>query len=597
MPRTSRPPILAAYVVVALAAFCPRPGAAQPSASLSLEPSGKVGVDEYLQLTVRVESPPRDFERPELSLENLELQQQSPSQSTSVQFVNGVSSHSLSLTWIVKPQRLGPARVHSASIRLGGETYELDDATVEVVEDPPPRGRDARDPFDRRGLGSDPFDSFFSRRPWPRQRREVPPPEIFLRAEVTPKRPRPGEQVLYTLYLFTDVNVRSVTPTSLPDFKGFWARVIPQPEDTRPEMVVHEGREIGRVVLLQRALFPRRSGRLEIEPVAATMAAVMRDPNSRFGSIIPRMGEIERTSNAVEIDVQPLPEPHPNGFQGLVGRFELEASLEPRTLERGEAATLVLRLRGEGHLQGAPAPTLPALEDLRVFPPQETSDSSLRGTRVRGERTWSYVLVPGRPGTVELSAIEVPYFDPRAGEYRVARAEIPPLEVHGSTRPGPTDVGGVELHGIRDTALPAPEPATETFGPWRHAALLTPLALAAILLFWRHRTSGSGTGAARRRLLETLRDAAREERPRRAAAVAEDAWRAYLEERWQIAPGAASTRWAEELVARGVAPEVADELVHLADDLHYLRYAPKLSSTENLRDELVERSRRLVRSL
>ena len=38
-------------------------------------------------------------------------------------------------------------------------------------------------------------------------------------------------------------------------------------------------------------------------------------------------------------------------------------------------------------------------------------------------------------------------------------------------------------------------------------------------------------------------------------------------------------------------------LVKLADDLHYLRYAPKLSSTDGLKRELVERSRKLARNL
>ena len=51
------------------------------------------------------------------------------------------------------------------------------------------------------------------------------------------------------------------------------------------------------------------------------------------------------------------------------------------------------------------------------------------------------------------------------------------------------------------------------------------------------------------------------------------------------------------LAARGVESQVAGDLVKLADDLHYLRYAPKLSSTEELQRELVERSRKLARAV
>ena len=40
-----------------------------------------------------------------------------------------------------------------------------------------------------------------------------------------------------------------------------------------------------------------------------------------------------------------------------------------------------------------------------------------------------------------------------------------------------------------------------------------------------------------------------------------------------------------------------DRLVELADDLHYLRYAPKLAAADGLRRELGDRSRKLLRGL
>ena len=51
------------------------------------------------------------------------------------------------------------------------------------------------------------------------------------------------------------------------------------------------------------------------------------------------------------------------------------------------------------------------------------------------------------------------------------------------------------------------------------------------------------------------------------------------------------------MTTHGASRDAAEELVALADDLHYLRYAPKLSSTEEMQRELVERSRRLARRL
>jgi hypothetical protein len=112
-------------------------------------------------------------------------------------------------------------------------------------------------------------------------------------------------------------------------------------------------------------------------------------------------------------------------------------------------------------------------------------------------------------------------------------------------------------------------------------------------------TPGGRAGArlARRHLVRSLEAVVAEERPRQAAKQVEDAWRNYLVERWEISPGTASTQWSTLLEEKGISKAIAEELVRLAEDLHYLRYAPKLSSTDELRRELVERSRRLAKKL
>ncbi|MCG8458546.1 MAG: BatD family protein, partial [Holophagales bacterium] len=272
-------------------------------------------------------------------------------------------------------------------------------------------------------------------------------------------------------------------------------------------------------------------------------------------------------------------------------------------------------LKGEGHLQGLPEPVLPELPDLQVFPPQQQSDSLLKGTRVHGSRVWSYVLVPQKPGAVELPAISIPYFDPRPGEYR--RAEVDTaltLAVRGSTRSARMDGTEVKLHPIRTASLPTLEPAAGPSSPWWHALILVPVAAALVLILLpsrraseprgaggpkgnRRHHGSSGRRAARQHLLRELQEAVADDRPRQTAARVEEAWRGYLSERWNIPTGTASSRWSQLLEAEGVSPAAAEELVQLADDLHYLRYAPKLSSTDDLRRELVERSRRLVKSL
>lgn len=604
--RRSLAPVTALSVLLGLATILVPSAVAQPDRDaeapridVRFEPQGPIGVDETVRLTVQVAlSSGRRVAEPRFQVENLELLQ-GPSTSQSIRFVNGVSSHSFGFTWFVKPRRIGEARVTGGQVRIGDLSFDVPATSVRVVEEPPPRSRARRDPFGSffdRDRDSDPFGR---ERPPPRRERE--PPKIFLEAEITPRSPYVGQQAVYTLYLYTDVNVRSVSPTDLPEFKGFWATPIPQPDNAELEQVVRDGEGMGRAVLLQRALFPRRAGELEVGPVEAQMLAVV----SR-GWGLPRSMEVRRRSNATQVTVRPLPEPRPDGFRGVVGEdLDLEVSLEPRELEIGDAATLELVLDGRGHLQGVPAPEIGAGGEVEIFPPQQKSDHEIRGRLFYSTRQWSYVVVPQTVGAIELPPIEVPYFDPRRGEYRVAASEPMHLAVRGATRANRSAEGAdqaVELHPIRDAALPSvPERAPGAWPAARHGLFGAPLALGLLLLFLRRRGLGFGGAgerrAARRELLRALDEAAGEERPRQFAASVEESWRRFLDARWDVPSGTPSTAWSGLLVEHGASRDPAEELVSLADDLHYLRYAPKLSSTDEIRRELLERSKRLARRL
>jgi hypothetical protein len=580
----------------------PATAAEEPQIEARLEPA-RVGLDEIATLSIELVSgglmgglsAETDFD-----LDNLEVVD-GPHRSDSFNWLNGRASRRLSLVWRLRPLRTGPARVTGLRLVVRGQTIALPDREIEVQQEPTgaaigaPGGPAAPgDPF------ADPFGPLFERR---RLRGPLHRPKLFLEAVAEPSRPYVGQQVLYTIHLYTQADIVSVQPRELPSFRGFWAREVPPPQHQRAEMVEREGERYGRVVLLRRALFPLAPGRREIEPVQVDFALRVAEPGL-FGSLLSSVQEARRRTEALTVEVQELPAAPP-GFGGAVGRMELEAGLEPRELQAGEAATLTVTLSGEGHLQSLADPVVAAPEGLRLFPPQEEASDEVAGTTVRGRRSWSYVVVPERPGRYTLPELALPYFDPASAEYRVASA--PALELAAVEAPAPP--GSSPEPAAAATAAPA-APA------WlRHRAALglaggaAGLGLAT-LAWWslrRGRRLGSPgpTGQAgrraprseRRRLAERLREAGRESRPRQAAAAIEDAWREFLHGRWQIPPGAPSPQWPDLLAERGANPQAARDLARLADDLHYLRYAPQLSSADALRADLIERSRRLLRPL
>lgn len=563
--------------------------AEEPRISARLQPT-VIGVNELAHLSIEVHGDGlgnRGF-NPTFELENLEVVG-GPNTSQSFRFVNGAASRSLTLSWVLRPLAVGPARAHTIQVQVDETVYAPPDQEIEIQLDTVGRsdGREStrsRDPFD------DLFSGLERRRPRTQRR------QVFLRAEVQPKDPYVGQQALYTLYLLTQTSVTSISPEKLPDFNGFWVRELPQPDDSEVEMVEIDGERFRRVAVLRRALFPLRAGATELE--SAKIQLGVRVPDSTFGSMFFQNEIWRRDSNPVALTVRELPAGAPPGYSGAVGDLALTTALEPTSVTAGDAATFTVTLSGVGHVQGLPAPTLPELPGLRTFPPQQRNEESLAGTRVRGRRSWSYVLVPETTGEYALPEIEVPYFDPDAGEYRVARAPVSVLAVSAPALAEVADDRDEEENPVAPVtaAVGSPPDATTTWVrvlPWGLVVLFAAV-LGVFLRKGGLRTAGASPAAG---LQHHLRRAGTKNKPREAAALIEDGWRQFLEARWKIPPGTPSTQWGRLLSDTGAPAETAEELVRLADDLHYLRYAPQLSDTAALQKELILRSTKLGRSL
>ena len=556
-----------------------------PSARLEHE---TIGLEQVTVLVIEVKSDDRAsvaFE-PDFRLENLEIVGR-PSRSNMSSFTNGRLTRSDALIWTLRPLAVGPAHVKVIRVTIEERIFVLDDLSLEVQEEPvemeQPRAR--RSPFDDLEEMLDPFGRRRGRRPEP-----APQPKVFLRAEATPRDPYVGQQVLYTLYLFTQADVAAIEPAEMPEFNGLWVHELPE-SNQRSTVLTDVGDErYGRAVMLRKALFPLRAGEIEIGPMSARMA--IKVPASAFyGPLLDRVEQIQRTSNKVALDVRPLP-PAPAGYDGAVGRLDLQVDLEPAELEVGEAASLKVTLEGEGHIQGLEAPELAQLEGLRRFPPEQSGGSTITGHRVRGKRTWTYVLVPDAAGRWELGPIDYPYFDPAAGEYRVATSEPRVLLAR------PEKVASVETpKPAAPETETAPKPAAGPFRsrPWLFG--LVALVPVLLVLALRGVRGGARHRQETRELKERLRTATETRRPRRAAEQVEAAWREYLTRRWQIDSPGGADGWGDLLEERGVEPAAAEQMDRLAEDLRYLRLAPELSSTRAVRQDLLQRSLRLLRRL
>jgi hypothetical protein len=577
-----------------VAALLPRGAAAAGSVRVTLTPQ-RLALGQNAQLTFQVESGGLgSFQfAPRFQLDNFEIVG-GPARQESMSWVNGKLSQSYGLTWYLAPLREGKARVYGIKLVSGHDELAVPDQEAWVAEanaggpDVDANGRDLEP-----GL-PDPFDFFHEQR----AARPGEPPQIMLRAELAPARAWAGEQLVYTLYLLAErrapgegrVVIETIFPRKVPAFQGFWSQEVQLPDSSRAEMVELDGKLWWRQAILQRALFPYEPGPHTIEAAEADLRLVyFRPVGFGFGEEPVRPGAVRRQSNAVQLAVQALPPP-PAGFAGAVGPLQAKSRLQPAKVAAGEAMILTAELAGNANLSGLPDPKLPPLPGVKVSPPQESSRLKIEGTRVLSTRTWTWSLVPERAGEWSLPPLQWVAFEPGRGAYRTVSTE--PLKLSS------TPAAPVSPRALRAPQAPAGTTADSAWrGPIAWAVggaagtlLLAGLGLLAVRLFGRDR-------AGRRQLVAEVTAALAEPHPRQAAGAAEEAWRSFLGARYDLPVEAPPTHWATLLAKRGLGPTLAGELVRLVDDLHYLRYAPRLASTDSLQRELLERSRRLARRL
>jgi hypothetical protein len=174
------------------------------------------------------------------------------------------------------------------------------------------------------------------------------------------------------------------------------------------------------------ALFPLRPGRLEVGAFEFGFLG------RRYGA---RTGEgLRRSTPPLFVNVSEPPVlGRPPGFSGDVGRFRLEARVDPREIPAGGAISVVATVRGTGRLPGRHH--LPEQSGLEWVEPTLRDDATVTGNRVGGSRSFSYVVRMLEPGTVELGQLSLPYYDPVSRRYRAATAD------HGEVLVAPAPAG------------------------------------------------------------------------------------------------------------------------------------------------------------
>ncbi len=334
-----------------------------------------------------------------------------PAQQTNYQWINGKQASSKSLTWTLLPNGSGNITIPALSVKIDRKILKTKPINIVV-------GRESASSSDSESND-----------------------EVFIIAELDKDNIYLGEQVIITYKLYTRVNLRGLEYIEQPKLVGFWVEDLYSPSQPQFREVSVEGVSYQVATLYKAALFPTRSGEINLAPmIIRAQIEVRRSQRSRrsmFDDFFADPFAVQTVQRVVRttpktLNVLPYPSGKPADFAGAVGVFTLASAVDQEVVNVNEAITLTLKLSGTGNLNLFDLPELEFPNDLEVFPPTTDFEKEPFRDDISGTKTKAYILIPRQPGEFMLPATELSYFDPGKKQWQKTITKPIILEVLSS---------------------------------------------------------------------------------------------------------------------------------------------------------------------
>lgn len=408
-----------ALVTVSLQAF------ADDKVSFTASAPDAVVVGDQFRLAYTVTTQKvRDFRAP--SIKGFELLM-GPSRSQRMQIVNGVSSSSITFTYILLATAEGSFTIPGATITADGNQMVSNSVQIKVL----PADQATASSSGGGGAGNS-QEGNTSRAS---SGATVSNQDLFILPTVSKTNVYEQEAFLLTYKIYTLVDLRGFDNVKLPDFKGFHSQEVELPSDRKWSLDHYKGRNYQTTVYRQFVLFPQQSGKLTIEPArfdaSVAKATQVADPFEAFFNGGNNYVEVKKPliTPQLTIDVKPLPEGKPTDFSGGVGEFSISSSINSTDVKTNDAITIKLVISGTGNLKLIGDPEVKFPDDFEVYDPKVDNKFRLTSAGLSGSKVIEYLAIPRNAGTFKIPAVNFSYFDLKSRTYKTLTTEEYELRV------------------------------------------------------------------------------------------------------------------------------------------------------------------------
>lgn len=354
----------------------------------------RVAAHDLVTITVSLEDAFAELEEMSVPLRNLVIVGE-PWTATEFAFINGRVVRRKVFRYRARPIAAGTAQIGPLILRTDdGQIDTLAAIEVEVLPDRTSGSNDAEVVLrELVAAGRDP---------------------LFVIAETDKKSVYAGEPVIVEWILYNAASIQQWQIVSVPKLADFWVEELTKNE--RAERVYVADLMMQRVPIRRAALFPLRSGRLQIGGTTVEAAVMRRAPSGPFSRFEGVLAETTFTSAPLEIDVNPIP---PGPSVDAVGDLALDCSAPQQ--RNGGPVVIRATVAGAGNVRSVAAPRF----DRNVAGDVQIEGGEVTVAREEGpfgmSRQWRYLVFPAKSGMLEIPPLSMRVFVPVTSEHRELR--------------------------------------------------------------------------------------------------------------------------------------------------------------------------------
>ncbi len=329
-----------------------------------------------------------------------------PNQSTSMQFVNGNMSQSLTYSFVLSATKEGTFTIPPAKIKLNGVEIESNELKITVVKGAANAQQNNKQQGSQQNQqGSSSSDG-----------------QTFVRISFSKTKAYRGEAIVVTHKIYTKQSIVGFEDVKFPSYDGFWSEDIQQPQQITLNRENYNGEVYNAGVLKQSILYPQKAGKIQIEPftVDVVIREQTRGGNSVFDQFFGSYQDVKKSlkTSPTSLDILPYPlADQPSDFSGLTGDFNMKVEMTKSEVEANEAVNLKITISGTGNMKQVNAPDLEFPPDIEAYDPKTVDNIKVGATAVSGSRTFDYLLIPRHAGEFKIGPFSFSYFDAVKGKY------------------------------------------------------------------------------------------------------------------------------------------------------------------------------------